>query len=512
MSTRTDTAIIGAGVSGLYTAWRLVTSGTDPSSIAVYEAGERLGGRLWSVHMKAESALPAELGGMFFNDRQPLVYGLCARVFGLDMEAVTPQPDFAWLRARRFRVEQFADPEILPYRLAADEQGMSYGQLLLLAARRIAPELDKHWPFDPGGTREATLAYLRGARFDGRPLTDWGFWNLLARVISNEAWAALRDIVSSHTLFANWNGYDALVSLVLEQSGDWHRLTRGYQHLPERLATELESAGVTIHRRHALRRVDNADSRLILHLDKAGETVQMNTERLVLALPRHALAGVVARSPDLQHGKLGESLNAVAGIPACKIFLTFDTPWWRDVPDGPGKIRRGTYGVSHTDLPLRQCYYLGMDQATGRGLMLASYADGQAVSFWKALAGDSGRDPALHTRLGARGRAEIRRQLAQMHDVEVPEPADAIFVNWSVPPFGGGWHNWQPGWRSWEVMATMRRPDPARALHVCGEAFSAAQGWVEGALESAEIMLEEQFGLAPPDWLDEPEVLASYRA
>ena len=47
----------------------------------------------------------------------------------------------------------------------------------------------------------------------------------------------------------------------------------------------------------------------------------------------------------------------------------------------------------------------------------------------------------------------------------------------------------------------MRRPWPGVPVHVVGEASSNGQGWVEGALETAERTLQEQVGLARPRWL-----------
>ncbi|MGB0514211.1 MAG: flavin monoamine oxidase family protein [Wenzhouxiangellaceae bacterium] len=506
-----DITIIGGGVAGLYTAWRLIEAGHDPGSIQIFEGSGRTGGRLWSVFPGRESSIPAELGGMFFNDQQDLVYTLCTRTFGLDHEPVAPRPDFAWLRASRFKVEQFSDPDILPYHLAADEKHLSYYQLLALATRRIAPELDKLWPKNPDSSPQATIAYLRRHTFDGTPLHRWGFWNLLARVISNEAWNALRGIVSSYTLFENWNGYDAMISLVVEQAGKWFRLTHGYEQLPDTLAHKVREAGGAIHMNHRLVRIERESDGLRLALTGPDGNVDSHTRRLVLALPQYALGRLIDHSPELQGTALAQNLDSVSGVPACKIFLTFDRPWWRDVPDGPGRISTTRYGVSHTDLPVRQCYYLGMDEATGRGLMLASYADGDAVAFWRALMEDCGRDRRLKQPLSDRARDEIRRQLSEMHGVAVPAPVDGLFIDWTVAPFGGGWHNWQPGWKSWRMIDRMRRPMPDWPLYLCGESYSAAQGWTEGALGSAESLLQHEFGLAAPAWLKQTEVtLAAY--
>ena len=45
------------------------------------------------------------------------------------------------------------------------------------------------------------------------------------------------------------------------------------------------------------------------------------------------------------------------------------------------------------------------------------------------------------------------------------------------------------------VMAYLREPFPS--LHVCGEAWSLHQGWIKGAFDTAEAMLQEKFGLRP---------------
>lgn len=39
-------------------------------------------------------------------------------------------------------------------------------------------------------------------------------------------------------------------------------------------------------------------------------------------------------------------------------------------------------------------------------------------------------------------------------------------------------------------MAVAPQPDPAIAIHLSGETFSHAQSWIEGALESADPVIE----------------------
>jgi hypothetical protein len=47
----------------------------------------------------------------------------------------------------------------------------------------------------------------------------------------------------------------------------------------------------------------------------------------------------------------------------------------------------------------------------------------------------------------------------------------------------------------------MRKPLETESIHICGEAYSDQQGWVEGAFCVAEKMLQEHFGLQRPTWL-----------
>jgi monoamine oxidase len=50
-------------------------------------------------------------------------------------------------------------------------------------------------------------------------------------------------------------------------------------------------------------------------------------------------------------------------------------------------------------------------------------------------------------------------------------------------------------------MWRMLKPVDQEDVFICGEAYSIGQGWVEGALTTAEQMLEKHFGLRRPEWL-----------
>ncbi|HYR09105.1 MAG TPA: NAD(P)-binding protein, partial [Longimicrobium sp.] len=82
-----DVAIVGAGVSGLYSGWRLLTGeaaqpwgqGGRPRT-AIFEGGRRIGGRLFSVtDIPGLPNVVGELGGMRFMEHQGIVNSLVDR-------------------------------------------------------------------------------------------------------------------------------------------------------------------------------------------------------------------------------------------------------------------------------------------------------------------------------------------------------------------------------------------------------------------------------------------------
>jgi monoamine oxidase len=96
-------------------------------------------------------------------------------------------------------------------------------------------------------------------------------------------------------------------------------------------------------------------------------------------------------------------------------------------------------------------------------------------------------------------------QLALLHGVTVesiPTPKVGAYADWSLEPFGGGWNFWQPQANVKDVMTKVKQPlGPQYPVYLVGEAYSGVQGWVEGALTVAELVLENQFGLPRPSWL-----------
>jgi len=510
-----DVAIVGGGVSGLWCGWRLTDPGTGTGRrgrVELFEGSDRLGGRLLSVELPGLAGVACELGGMRYMSSQALVRWLVEDVLDLEpIPAPVAQPsNLAYLRGRRLRLSHLTDPAAVPYQLSGDEMGRGPDVLLQDAVAEIVPAV-RHL------TGPALRKAVEEATYDGQPVWSQGFWNLLARTMSHEAYRFAEEAGGYDTVMLNWNAADTiLLNFDFGPDVTFHRIAEGFEAVPHGLARRFEDQGGRIHARTCVRSVDVAlldDGSTGVVLEAEGAETGPATVRAraaVLAMPRRSIE-LLRPTGVLADEALRRLLPTVTPIPLFKAFLAYDRPWWEAAGVEAGR--------SVTDLPLRQVYYWHAGGPEESAVLLATYDDTLNVTFWQGLAGEGGlADLALDHLPGPRARAlaedpgrgwrpyrtsgalvaEAHRQLGAVHGMpEAPPPYAAVYHDWSADPFGGGVNFWNRGVRSWEVIPRMAHPVPSCPVYVCGEAYSGTQGWVEGALETAELVLTRHLGLAP---------------
>ncbi len=551
-----DIAIVGGGIGGIYTGWRLMTAepgesarlrsrlGTDTKpTVAVFEGSDRIGGRLLSARPPGFSdKTTCEIGGMRYVSSQTLVRSLVENELKLDHypQVVDQDTNIVYLRGKQLRFNQVQDPAALPYNLTwAEAQYVSQNDpsgLMAWAISKILPGVND----PPGGDLDK---YLHDAVVDGTPLYQHGFWNLVARALSSEGYFLSRSTVGYDCLGSNLNAVDMISEYFnFTPTVTYSLLTQGYDAVPWTLQKRFEQAGGKLIQKTWLAGFDKAK----LHDGKPGVVLQFADGRpsvtaraIILAMPRRSLELLHREGPVLDPSRapqVQEMLSSVQPIPLYKLFLAYDYPWWQAVGVKQGR--------SLTDIPLRQLYYWPVEPlakeppAAGNALLMA-YDDATNVDFWAGLSGarpevqrsslfrkiapqlrmferrqTSGKPaseeeftrrlhqnwkdhPAPHEMV-----KEMHRQIKQMHNIQyAPAPYDAAFMDWSVDPYGGGVHLWNRGFKSWEILEQMTQPVKDFPCYICGEAYSTNQTWAEGALQTAEIVLQKHFGLPKPKWI-----------
>lgn len=513
-----DYAVIGGGIGGVYSAWRLKQAMPD-KRVALFEYSDRIGGKLFSVALPGMPHVYSELGGMrYIPATQPLVTFLVERELELpvkDFPMGSPPPvgntrNFVYLRRTHLYNEQLDDPDVVPYRLDWIEQGQSPNDLTSYVLDLLVPEYEK-LDFDE---------WFDVTAF-GRYLWEWGYWNLLYRVLSPDAFSFLRDGVGYDTNVANGNAVN-LMFTAGDTSGEDHykTLVHGYESLPRALADQYRDklqGEVHMNARLASISKDGGSYRLDFEKTKttsyvtegSGEYRHEQAEHVILALPRRSIE-LIDWEPKQTDSFLKENLGSVIMQTAFKLFLGYPTPWWKALGLEAGR--------SLTDMPIRQTYYFGTEGAEPNSeevdnlnsLLMASYNDLATVPFWKGLergakfAGDpdnpwlNGKSPVLAGAITPTAAIveEAHKQILEVHaQRDIPAPYTAAFMDWGQDPFGGGWHSWKAGYRYNEIMPRMRHPVQSEKVYICGAAYSSDQGWVEGALETAEQMLTDNLGI-----------------
>jgi monoamine oxidase len=539
-----DFAIVGAGVSGLYTAWRLLLD-NPARTVRIFEMSERYGGRL--LTWRPDGGLQAELGGMRFFEQQQLVWNLLPQLGFSPSDIIK-----FWVSGKGLRLllrgrstPLTVENPAQRYDVPLSDQGMQAADILEHAVQQVlrTPEnwavIEKYLDGQPPTDRRQWDEIKPYLCWRGQPLWHIGFWNLLSDLLNSETYQFICDAFGYYSLAANWNAAEAMQSVFLDftQNPDYQTLVEGYGALPERLADRVTQAGGEIVLNTRLVGFDRSrhDDSWTLSLQGPHGPQKVDAGHLVLAMPRRSLELLtpsasfnLAGSPDLR--RLVESVQP---FPAFKMLLFYESRWWER-----WGIERGR---SVCDLPIRQTYYFApRPQPEGTpdsaaGLLMASYSDAAAVGFWRGMVPpqdewESGRSElreamsALARSNGLLAAAETvpepppdlhkaspamlyhaKCQLALLHDIspcDIPDPVVGAFADWGLDPFGGGWNFWEPNVDVQQTMRDIKVPlGHNQRVYVVGEAYSGEQGWVEGALTSAEVTLQTHIGLSRPAWL-----------
>ena len=523
-----DVAIVGAGVSGLYSAWRLKVDAAQQGrtlDVRVFEGSARVGGRLLSVKPPFVNDTYVELGGMRFTESQPLICDL-VRALGLASgELPDANPDnLAYLRGQRLQMSDLTDSDRLPYVIDESLRNReSLSNLIAVAAvRSLGPAFKELLDIDltletlKSVTTEHWRTVGERGSFEGKPLYETPLRYILERTLGHGAVQLLQDSLGYDSILWTWSAADGFpFNLTDMGSAVRHlHLVDGFSAFPRRLQEKALEVGADVQLNTRVRSVedrqlpDGTTGIAFTTVDLEGTETLHLARKLILAMPRRSIELLDRKGPlfDSRSAGFKPLLESVSPVPLFKIALCYENCWWEKVVGG------GSNGKSVTDLPMRQVYYWKVNPDDQQGVVLI-YDGGLTKSYWEQL--DNPEAPKPQVKLAGRKEGvelwadyaapariifEAHRQLLELHGLpesEVPAPYAAACMSWSRDPYGGGAHFWNVGVRSYEVAEKILHPIEHCPIYLCGEAWSHEQGWVEGALATSEALLTRHFGLPP---------------
>ncbi len=271
---KTDVVIIGAGMAGLTAARALTGGGLD---VVVLEAGDRVGGRVWSIRDLGDQ--PVEAGAEFIHGAGAATWG-DVRAAGLRTVA-TPYL-WTWMNLGN-------KTKWLPIHLANPDVWKSFGLALTLR--------------NPPDVSAAELLEAKGYKGRSRELAGLMLTAHLPGSIDEVGVAGLEA--------------DGVLHL---ESGVNHRIVSGYDLLPEYLATGLD---IRFGRRVDTIKYSDAGVEVVT---SDGTTVSATAG--ITTLPHGVLTrGGITFDPPLPTAKT-DALTRIASGAVTKVLMHFDDSFW----------------------------------------------------------------------------------------------------------------------------------------------------------------------------------------
>ncbi len=433
-------AIVGGGISGLYSAWLLSrayqggeTDDDGRTRIILFETSDRLGGRVETMDLSEPTGeseacacghLIAEFGPMRFEE--PVQNRFRALCETLEVQ----RRDFSSYHGERISYPRYQLVQSERYVTADVSEDLHSLELLKLGILRIvrdairtAPntgagrypgptlpselitpkdvfrftdrryEVVPEWRTWFEGTDQRTWDFLRrSAKLEGIHLHEMGLWNALELVLTHQAVMKIRDVGTFYHLIPNNPNAAEWIVFWLRafkhpSNEQLKQIVGGSGVLVTRLARQIERT-VDIRMRHEVVGIarDPSSERVVLQVRDKTEphdpVFDLTVDHAILALPAGAITQLCDNFPQRIRGHL----ESVIGFPLVKGFLVTKEPWWgRDQPPQAGA----------GNVPTRELHYFvetrrstgttlagDDDRATG---MVLLYTDHPADEFWRTF-------------------------------------------------------------------------------------------------------------------------------
>ncbi|MCF6437586.1 FAD-dependent L-amino acid oxidase [Pseudoalteromonas sp. MMG022] len=379
-------AIVGAGMSGLYSAWRLENE-SNINDFAIFERSDRTGGRLDSdlINFKNQKSGPnqpstitvkEEQGGMrFLFDGMD---DLMALFLKLDLQdQIVPFPmnsggnNRLYFRGAGFSVSEAADDEYAIwsalYNLDPAERGMNPTEIVNVVFNRIL-QVNPHFSERPKVKGpEFWQKFRLDCQWNGKPLNEWTLWDLYSDMgYSQECITMLYRALGFNGTFLSKMNAGVAYQLLEDFPADakFRTFKDGFSTLPNALVDKVGTERIHLQTEIEAIDYDEECKEYILrytHIDEHDQEHRghIRAEKVILGLPRLALerlfigSNAFHRLPKPESQKIWNTLQTATNQPLLKINLYYDTAWWATGITGRPSVE---FGPNFADLPTGSVY------------------------------------------------------------------------------------------------------------------------------------------------------------
>ncbi|GAA5004103.1 FAD-dependent oxidoreductase [Pseudoluteimonas lycopersici] len=437
-----EVAIVGAGIAGLTAAWRLRQQGVR---VRVYEAQNRIGGRMFSLANHFPDGQVVELGGELIDTSH-------VRLRALAGELGLPLDDL-------LEGDTDCDTWYFDGRAIGEEEIVrAFVPVAAAIERDLAAAGDGDYDYRDQNPAFRELDSISITQwFDRNGVSGW-LRKLLDVAYTTEM--GLECGEQSALNFLTFIGTDADAFKVFGESDERSHVRGGNDLVPKTLAARMDDA---IETGHALEAVRSDGDGFALALRSGAATREVRARQVVLALP-FTLLRKVRIAVDMPEAKRRSIAELGYGTNA-KLMIGFDHRPWRD---------HGANGASMSDLAFQTTWETSRKQPGSAGILTNFTGGRHGVELGTGSAADQ----------AARAVADLERVFPGV--AAARSGAREVRMHWPTHPWTqGSYACFQPG--QWSALRGAIG-ESVGGLHFAGEHCALeTQGFMEGGCESGEI-------------------------
>jgi glycine/D-amino acid oxidase-like deaminating enzyme len=428
-----DVIIIGAGIAGLYCALQILDE-YPQTKLAILEKYNYIGGRIVTFRKTLESGKKVqwEIGAGRISGTHERTKRLL-KEYGLHLIPISPRQEFR-------QEKNLFHPEPSDF--------SKHANIFLEATKSLTPEiLRKHTIF--------SIATKILGKENAEDIFDrFPYWAEPNLMRADLAIQTLQGVVGQEdSFFVCQEGLGALTDAMAEN----------IKKLGGKIFLNMEVNGI----QHIYDDENSSGSYDIVSCIRTTKspnspvTLKISARKTIFALHLEALQKIpqLAEAPFLGQLKMS---------PLIRIYAVFPTEkgksWFSGIPKTvcPSK-----------DNPIR--FFIPINPTAG--VTMISYAEGPSADHWIKMVNTPKLEKAVMN--------AVRKLFPEIK--EIPDP-----LFFKAHPWYSGCSYWIPG--DYDVKQAIQDslnplPDKLPTTYVCGESTSPCQTWIEGALESAEMLI-----------------------
>jgi len=492
-----DTAIVGAGPSGAYSAYRM--KDTD-EKVELVEYTDHIGGRLKSFRFPGMDDVTVEFGTSEYSDEHNITTRLIQDLKLTPMDQTIPWrtagDSYFYMKGKLIKESDIwaGTADLSSYTMTNDEKKN--------IARIGQYYLEKLTGYTGNTLPEEKRLHLRvivpGP--DGKVnvhLYKYNITQALSLVASPGGQQFFMDFVKQKTVFYK----DANALMVFSNFFSYQsqkitlkKIKEGMQTLPQMMVdtfknTKSDKHTVTLNRKlDSIMKINRWTFLLKLKVTKTdnGRTFDLGPEenlcasKVILALPAESLK--VIQYWPLKSGLVADALNSVRTVPISKVAMVFDSQYWDDKK------------TVFSDETISKISELG--QSSGKYLLLASFAEADRVGLLQDL---NMKPPNTNTNTNITAdlivsdtlNTHIISKLSTIFGKTFPKPLDQVGYFWTRYPQSGGESIWRAGNHYDHVRCVVMRPALMDDVFIVGSDFAWGnhQSWMEGSFETVDDVM-----------------------